>query len=123
MRSRIPSRFGASGSGTRIPRRRCCASHGTASVPEDLPVDLRTKAIRSTAWYGGTRLVTQLLSWGTTLVLARLLTPVDYGLFAMSYAVIAFLELFQEFGLGVAIIQRKNLTSRQVNSVFWLLMG
>ncbi|HEX7077301.1 MAG TPA: lipopolysaccharide biosynthesis protein [Candidatus Eisenbacteria bacterium] len=86
-------------------------------------MDLKSKAIRSTAWYGGTRLVTQVVSWATTIVVARILAPVDYGLYAMAFAVITFLELFQEFGLGVAIIQRKTLTNRQINSIFWLLMG
>jgi O-antigen/teichoic acid export membrane protein len=78
---------------------------------------LKRKAVQSTAWYGMTRLVTQSISWVTTLVLARLLTPEDYGLFAMAYAVISFFELFQEFGLGVAIVQRKDLTRQHIDAV------
>lgn len=82
-------------------------------------MDLKHRAVTSTAWYAGTRLATQLTTWLITLFVARLLNPSDYGLFAMALAVIAFLELFQEFGLGVAIIQKQNLTREQLNTVFW----
>jgi teichuronic acid exporter len=84
-------------------------------------MELNTQVIRSTAWYVATRLWTQVLSWAVTLVLARLLSPKDYGLFAMSLAVVAFLELFQQFGFGVAIIQRPSMTKQQLNAIFWIV--
>ena len=83
-------------------------------------MELKTKAIKSTAWYTGNRLWTQTLSWGVTLILARLLSPAEYGLFGMAMAVIATMELFQEFGLGAAIVQRQNLSKQQVNAMFWI---
>jgi len=85
--------------------------------------DLKRKAVQSTAWLASNRLVTQIISWGVTLVLARLLAPDDYGLFAMAVAVITFLELFQEFGVGAAIVQRQNLTQHQLSTVFWTTLG
>ena len=84
---------------------------------------LRTLVVKSAAWYGGTRLWGQLLSWVITILLARLLLPADYGLFAMASSVLTMLELLQEFGLGTAIIQRRDLTPRQVNGVFWIVFG
>jgi O-antigen/teichoic acid export membrane protein len=39
----------------------------------------------------------------------------------MSLAVVAFLELFQQFGLGVAIIQRPSMTKQQLNAIFWII--
>lgn len=84
-------------------------------------IDLRTRAMKSTIWYATTRLWTQALSWGVTIILARLLTPNDYGLFAMALTVITFLEMFQEFGLGVAIIQRQKLMRQQLNAIFWIV--
>jgi O-antigen/teichoic acid export membrane protein len=84
---------------------------------------LRTQAVKSAAWYGGTRLWGQLLSWVITIVLARLLVPADYGLFAMAASVLTFLELLAEFGLGTAIIQRRDLTRAQINGVFWIVFG
>ncbi len=82
--------------------------------------DLKNRAIKSLAWYTGTRLWTQMLSWGVTVFLARLLTPSDYGLFAMAFAVITLIELLQEFGLGVSIIQRQDLRPEHVNAIFWI---
>lgn len=84
---------------------------------------LRALAVKSAAWYGGTRLWGQLLSWIITIVLARLLVPADYGLFAMAYTMLTVLELLQEFGLGTAIVQRKDLTTRQLNGIFWTVVG
>lgn len=84
-------------------------------------MDLKTKAIKSTVWYVGTRVWMQAVSWGVTIVLARILAPADYGLFAMALTVITFMQLFQEFGLGVSIVQRQNLSKPQINTIFWLL--
>src|SRR5205823_4056597 len=76
---------------------------------------------RSAAWYAGARVWTQGLSWAVTVLLAAWLTPVDYGLFAMALGVVTFLELFQELGMGTAIVQRRDLTSPQVNTIFWIV--
>lgn len=84
---------------------------------------LRTLAVKSVAWYGATRLWGQMLSWTVTILVARILVPDDYGLFAMALSVLVVLELLQEFGLGTAIVQRQDLTGRQVNAVFWVVTG
>lgn len=83
-------------------------------------MDLRTRAIKSVGWLAVSRLWTQAVSWAVTVILARLLLPADYGLFAMAMAVIHFLDLFQEMGLGSAIVQRREVSQRQLNAVFWL---
>ncbi len=82
---------------------------------------IRALAVNSAAWYGATRLWGQLISWAVTILLARLLAPHDYGLFAIALSVLALLELLQEFGLGTALIQRQDLTPQQVNAVFWVI--
>ncbi len=85
--------------------------------------ELRRRAVKSTAWFGVTRIGVQVSSWLVTIVLARLLTPGDYGLFAMALSILAFVEIFQEFGLGAAIIQRQQVTREQLNGVFWIVVG
>ncbi len=82
---------------------------------------LRARAVKSAAWYGATRVWGQAISWTVTILLARVLTPQDYGLFAIALSVLAFLELLQEFGLGTAIVQQQDLTPQQVNAVFWIV--
>jgi PST family polysaccharide transporter len=61
-----------------------------------------------------------LLSMAGTVVLARLLTPQDYGLIGMVTVVTGFLTLFKDLGLSQATIQREELTHRQTTNLFWV---
>ena len=51
--------------------------------------------------------LTQALRWSSTLIIARLLTPTDYGLVGMAMVYLGLVQLVNEFGLGSAIVQRK----------------
>ncbi len=53
-----------------------------------------------------------LLQMISTIVLARLLAPADFGLVAMVMAVMGVAELVRDFGMTGAIIQAKNLSER-----------
>ncbi|HEY8053441.1 MAG TPA: lipopolysaccharide biosynthesis protein [Steroidobacteraceae bacterium] len=56
-------------------------------------------------------------------ILARLLTPADFGLVALITVVTSFAPLLIDFGLGDATTQRKTITPSQVSSLFWLSSG
>src|SRR5271166_4179655 len=56
-------------------------------------------------------------------VLARLLTPDDFGLVAIIMALTSFAPLLIDFGVGDATIQRSKITQGQVSSLFWLSCG
>jgi PST family polysaccharide transporter len=60
------------------------------------------------------------LNLTSTAILARLLTPGDFGLVAMSAAIGNFPSLFLDLGLGSATVQRADLTRSQVNTLFWI---
>ena len=60
------------------------------------------------------------LSLGATMVLARLLTPSDFGLVAMVTAVTALASQFKDLGLSQATIQRSTITHNQVSTLFWI---
>jgi O-antigen/teichoic acid export membrane protein len=60
------------------------------------------------------------LQIGTTLILARLLSPTDYGIQAMVLSLVNLCSLFQDAGLSSATIQRRTLTEDQVSTVFWM---
>ncbi len=53
-------------------------------------------------------------------ILARLLTPEDYGLIAMVTAVTVFARLFKDLGLSAATIQKPGITIDQLSSMFWI---
>ena len=84
---------------------------------------LGRRAARGTAitllgqWSG---FVVQALS---TVVLARLLTPEDYGIVAGVLVLTGLAELLKDLGLGAATVQRQDLTARQLNSLFWVNTG
>jgi PST family polysaccharide transporter len=56
----------------------------------------------------------------TTIVLARLLSPQDFGLQGMVVVVTGFLALFRDAGLGMATIQRLEVTHEQTSTLFWI---
>jgi O-antigen/teichoic acid export membrane protein len=64
---------------------------------------------RGIAWTGGVKWATQLISWCVTLIVARLLAPEDYGLFAMATVYIGVAQLVSEAGLMPVIIQPATL--------------
>lgn len=53
-----------------------------------------------------------------TAILARLLSPEDFGVVAVSTVLIAFFALFTDMGIGPAIIQKQDLTENDLNSIF-----
>lgn len=65
----------------------------------------------------GVQITCQLLS---VIVLSRLLVPEDFGIIAMSAPVLALINVFKDFGLLQAIVQKKDLTYGQLNALFWI---
>lgn len=63
------------------------------------------------------RIAVQVLS---VVILARLLSPGDYGLLAMVAAVIGVADIFRDFGLSTAAIQAKTLSRKQRSNLFWI---
>lgn len=55
----------------------------------------------------------------STLVLARLLVPFDFGLLAMVATLVAFVGLFGDFGLTQAVVQARHVSQRQATGLFW----
>src|ERR1043165_8390847 len=58
------------------------------------------------------------LSMFSTIVLARLLSPEDYGLVGMVAVVTGFVMIFKDLGLSSATIQRSDLSDAQVGTLF-----
>lgn len=93
----------------------------TPSVAHPLGASARRESARldrslvqGIAWTGGMKWLTQLLSWSSTLIIARILTPADYGLVGMATVYLGFVQLINEFGLTAAVIQRRDLEEDQI---------
>jgi len=87
---------------------------------EHLLTNLKSRTISSGFVTAGAQSVNFVLTLGSTVVLARLLTPHDFGLIAMVTAVMSFLQVFKDAGLSMATVQRKEITHAQVSNLFWL---
>jgi O-antigen/teichoic acid export membrane protein len=57
---------------------------------------------------------------GSLMVLARLLSPKDFGLVGMVTAFTGVLTLFRDFGLSSAAVQRTTVTKEQISTLFWI---
>lgn len=87
---------------------------------DSLSQDLGRKTARGsivTVSAQGVRFVLQL---GSTMVLARLLTPGDFGLIGMVMIVVNLLNMLKDFGLSQATIQRSSITRAEVSNLFWV---
>lgn len=86
-----------------------------------VPVDqVGDHARRGAVWSGLQIVVRNAISVGSTAILARLLSPGDYGLTAMVATLTALLLVFSDMGLSWATIQRAWLTRAQVTTLFWI---
>jgi O-antigen/teichoic acid export membrane protein len=56
-------------------------------------------------------------------VLARLLTPDDFGLVAIITALTSFAPILIDFGLADVTVQKSKITHGQVSSLFWISCG
>lgn len=91
-------------------------------APEDAVdlASLKRKSVR-----GGTvtlisRLASVAIHLASTVILARVLSPDDYGAIAMVLALTAIAGLFRDLGLSAAAIQKGVLTHAQMSTLFWL---
>jgi O-antigen/teichoic acid export membrane protein len=87
---------------------------------EHLHADLKGRSVRGvslTLISQGARFV---LQFASTVILARLLTPADFGLVAMVTAITGLASAFQDLGLSEATIQRPEINHAQVSTLFWI---
>ena len=82
--------------------------------------EVGSKARKGAVWSAVQILGRNGISLVSTAVLARLVSPEDYGLIGMVGTLTALLQVFSDMGLSWATVQRRNLTQAQVTNLFWL---
>jgi len=75
------------------------------------------------AWTAAARWSAQAISWGATLVVARFLSPADYGLVAMATVFIGLVAIVNEFGVGMTVVTLRDLSDEQVAQLHGLALG
>lgn len=96
------------------------ANQQTILSTEHLQADLKGKSVRGGFWTLMSQLGQFVLQSVSTVVLARLLTPADFGIVAMVTAVTSLGQAFADLGLSEATIQHTEITHEQVSALFWV---
>jgi O-antigen/teichoic acid export membrane protein len=73
-------------------------------------------------WRSGSQIVAQLVTWTATFLVIRLLAPSDYGLFAMTQAILVFLTLMSGHGFANALVRRETISPNEIRQVFGMLL-
>jgi O-antigen/teichoic acid export membrane protein len=81
------------------------------------------RTFSNVAWLGGSQFLRQGVSILASLVIARLLAPSDYGVFAMTVFVNELAQLLINFGMGAALVQRDQLEEKALSTTFWFQAG
>ena len=84
---------------------------------------LGRESLRGGALYVVTRSVNVFVQVGSTILLARLLTPHDYGLVTMVFAIVGFAPMLIDLGTADAAVQKRWITQVEVSALFWLNLG
>src|SRR5271165_3008626 len=82
--------------------------------------DLKGKTDRGALISTFSQGVNFVLRIGSMVVLARILTPADFGLVGMVTACTGFLLLFRDAGLSMATVQRVSISREQISMLFWV---
>jgi lipopolysaccharide exporter len=81
---------------------------------------LTTRTLSGAKWSAIGRVAQQVVALSTTAVMARLLTPADYGLIGMCTFFLGFASIFRDLGLSSAVIQQKRVEEPLPSTAFWL---
>ncbi len=83
-----------------------------------------TARIRSAViWRSGSQMIGQMVMWGSTFLVLRLLTPGDYGLFAMTQVVIGLAQLLNGYSFAASLVQAEQIDEHRAGQVFGMLIG
>lgn len=78
--------------------------------------NLMQTAIKGFLWLFAGTLGQHLLQFITLIVLARFITPKDFGIVSLSILIISFLKIFSEMGVGPALVQKKDLVNNHIKT-------
>lgn len=82
--------------------------------------NLNRRITRGAAWMVGLRFADRFIGLLSTIVLARLLVPADFGLVALAMAMMAAVAVFSEFGLELALIQNQGAKRHHYDTAWTL---
>jgi O-antigen/teichoic acid export membrane protein len=94
------------------------SANPVTSPPAD---SLRDQVRSAVIWRSGSQIVGQLVTWASTFIVIRILSPADYGLYALTSVVLGLLTLMNGFGLANALIREREASPQLLRQVFGML--
>ena len=85
--------------------------------------NLKQKAAASMVWTALQKYSTMFITFISGIILARLLTPYDYGCIGMLAVFMTLADAFIDGGFGSALIQKKQPTQEDYSTIFWWNLG
>ncbi len=83
---------------------------------------LKHQTVSGIKWVFGASIAQRVIAFGTTVVLARVLTPADFGLFSLAFVMIDGFSLFKSLGFDSALVRRKEGDiAAAYNTAFFLI--
>ncbi|ADW71496.1 lipopolysaccharide biosynthesis protein [Granulicella tundricola] len=81
--------------------------------------ELKKRSVQGGLLVMGAQAAKFVIKFGSAIVVARLLTPADFGMVAMVSPILGFLSTFNDLGFGQAIVQSPDITKEQISALFW----
>lgn len=82
--------------------------------------NISARILTGLGWNGANQILGQVLQFGISVILARLLSPREFGLIGMVLVFLGFASSLSDMGLGASLVQRRSVSDRHLNSVFWV---
>jgi len=86
-------------------------------------MSLGKQVLRGSVLSYGSFLINKLLTFASTLILARLLVPRDFGLVGYALLVLGFLFVLKNMGMGTALIYRQDLSDDDAGEIFVIALA
>lgn len=83
--------------------------------------NLKKQTASGVKWVFISSVTQRILSFGSTVILARILSPADFGLFALAFVMIDGFGIFKSLGFDSALVRRKDDISKAANTAFFLI--
>lgn len=84
---------------------------------------LKSRSIKGVAWNGAGNVVKQVTMVVTMIVLARILTPHEFGIYALLMVFVSFSQILAQMGTSSAVIYFDDLTDRFLSTAFYFTVG
>lgn len=94
-----------------------------APAADVAPHEVERSLKRGAVWALGSQVALQIIRFAGVIVLARLLTPDDYGAAALAITLAGFSVILGDLGFGTALVQAPDASQRRASTAFWCALG